>query len=122
MISSDTSLSDFATAFIRRFRPLASVDDEICLAAFSVIALAFDIALRASTTTDVFACCTGYSRGTMLIAPEGQLSAQTPHPMHFSVSMMLFSVSVAPTGQTYRHRQSFVQRRKFLTATFFFIT
>ena len=33
--------------------------------------------------------------------------------------MMLFSVSVAPTGQTYRHRQSLVHSRRFLTAIFF---
>ena len=59
------------------------------------------------------------SAGTMEMAPLGQALAQTPQPRHFSTSIILFSVSVAPTGQTYRQRQSFVHRRRFLTAISF---
>ena len=44
--------------------------------------------------------------GTIDMAAEGQASAQAPQPMHLVTSMMLFSVSVAPVGHTYRHRQS----------------
>src|SRR5574344_2270979 len=73
-------------------------------------------AFIAPSTVSVCFCCTGSSFGTMEIAPEGQAAAHLPQPMHFETSMMLFSVSVAPVGQTYRHRQSFVHRRIFLTA------
>jgi hypothetical protein len=45
-------------------------------------------------------CCFGYSFGTIEIAPDGQASAQSPQPMHLSTSIILFSVSVAPVGQT----------------------
>ena len=54
--------------------------------------------------------------GTMLIAPAGHASAQAPQPMHLSLLITLFSVSDAPVGQTYRHRQSFSHRRRVLTA------
>jgi hypothetical protein len=36
----------------------------------------------------------------MLIAPLGHAPAQTPHPTHLFTSITLFSVSVAPVGQT----------------------
>jgi len=36
----------------------------------------------------------------MEMAAEGQADAQAPQPMHLLTSMMLFSVSVAPVGQT----------------------
>ena len=73
---------------------------------------------RAETTLSVFFCCGGYSKGAMVMAPEGQAMAHSPQPMHFDTSMMLSSVSVAPVGQTYRHRQSLVQSLRFLTANF----
>ena len=36
----------------------------------------------------------------MEMAPLGQAPAQSPQPRHLPVSMTLFSVSVAPVGQT----------------------
>lgn len=66
-------------------------------------------------------CWGGYSVGTMEIARDGQLCAQTPHPIHLFTSIILFSVSAAPVGHTYRHRQSFVHKRMFLTAIFFIL-
>ncbi len=57
-------------------------------------------AFSASITGWVLFCCFGYSFGTIEIAPDGQASAQSPQPMHLSTSIILFSVSVAPVGQT----------------------
>jgi len=54
----------------------------------------------ADLTESVLGYWGGSSLGTIEIAPEGQALAQTPQPMHLSTSMMLFSVSVAPVGQT----------------------
>lgn len=45
-------------------------------------------------------CCGGNSVGMSEIAPDTHASAQRPHPVHFETSMMLFSVSAAPVGQT----------------------
>ena len=55
---------------------------------------------RAAITSAALACCGGYFLGTRLMAPEGQASAHAPQPVHLSGSMMLFSVSDAPVGQT----------------------
>src|SRR5699024_9045832 len=71
------------------------------------------------TTASSFACWGGSSLGIMVIAPLGHALAHTPQPVHLSTSIILFSVSVAPTGQTYRHRQSFVHSLRFLTANSF---
>jgi hypothetical protein len=54
----------------------------------------------ADVTESEWACWGGSSLGTMEIAREGQASAHLPQPMHLLLSMMLFSVSVAPVGQT----------------------
>ena len=118
-ISSAESLDDLAIAFISFLSPGLSVSWAICIAIFSAFALFSATLFIAAITASSFFCCGGYSTGTMLIAPLGQASAHTPHPMHFSVSIMLFSVSVAPFGQTYRQRQSFVQSLRFLTAILF---
>jgi hypothetical protein len=48
-----------------------------------------------------FCCWGGYVFGIIEIAPDGQAVAHAVHPgMHLVVSIMLFSVSVAPVGQT----------------------
>ena len=108
--SSAIKREDFATAALSASGSWAAI--------LSALALLPIRPRSASTTLSSLGCCTGSSLGTMEIAAEGQASAQAPQPMHFSGSMILFSVSVAPVGQTYRHRQSLVHRRRFRTAYF----
>ena len=50
----------------------------------------------------------------MVIAREGQACAHAPHPIHLEKSICPVSVSVAPVGQTNKHKQSLVHNFIFL--------
>ena len=119
--SSLTRRTDFSMARIRRYRPSWFVWSASWRAILSWAALFPAIALAWATTPGSFFCWGGYSVGTMEMAPLGQASAHRPQPRHFSTLMTLFSVSVAPVGQTYRQRQSFVHNRRLRTAICFMV-